>query len=90
LQFLQDALEDCQVIYCPDGAHARPFIERISYSLLLFDERLPDTTGAELKRFTRSLPRRERTPVIIIKDSDNFDSLREAIKNEIVKEQRID
>jgi DNA-binding response OmpR family regulator len=80
LKFLQDELKDCQIVRCPVGSIARTFIERIKYSLLLLDEELPDMTGLELESFTRKLKHRERTPVIIVKDSDNFGSLISIIK----------
>jgi len=55
LKYLQSKLEDCAVVRSPDSSQARLFIENINYSLLLFDEELPDTTGQELTDFTRRL-----------------------------------
>jgi hypothetical protein len=72
LEFLRDAIEDCQIVRCPNGSQARLFIQGIDYSLLLLDEALPDTTGAVLSRFTRELARREHTPVVICKPSSAF------------------
>ena len=67
LRFLQDALSDCTVVRCPDGRGARPLIESdINYSLLLFDDTLPDTTGTELAQFARALSHRVRTPIVIL------------------------
>jgi DNA-binding response OmpR family regulator len=85
LTFLQEILEDCYMVRCPNGSHARLFIEKIKYSLLLFDERLQDTTGAELESFTRTLPHRERTPIIIYKPLVGFDVLAKAIIRELSK-----
>jgi DNA-binding response OmpR family regulator len=83
LQFLQYTLEGCQVIRCPNGAQARLFIEKIKYSLLLFDEQLPDTTGAELESFTRTLAQRHSTPIVIIRDSSDGDTLVKAIRQKL-------
>lgn len=79
LRFLQYELKDCQIIRCPNGAQARLFIEKIKYSLLLFDEELPDTTGRELTEFARELPYRRRTPVIICKPFGSYDVIVRAI-----------
>lgn len=78
-KFLRERLADCQVTRAPSGSVARLLIKGINHSLLLFDEVLPDMTGAELESFTRRLPQREDTPVIIIKDVDSFDGLAQAI-----------
>jgi len=53
-------------VRAPDGSVARSFIERINYSLLLFDHGLPDMTGTELAEVTRAIPHRERTKVILL------------------------
>jgi DNA-binding response OmpR family regulator len=54
-----------------------PYIggSEIKYSLFLFDEQLPDMTGAELAQFTHSLWHRQKTPILIVQKSDDFDSL---------------
>lgn len=90
-KFLQDELEDCQVVRSPNGSIARLFIEKLEHAVLLFDEQLPDTTGRELASFVRSLPRRKHTPIIILSASncrgvglffrkpDEFDSLVETV-----------
>jgi DNA-binding response OmpR family regulator len=75
LTFLQEILEDCQVIRCPNGAQAKLFIAQIKYSLLLFDEVLPDAMGRELTEFARESARIELTPSIILKKSANCDVL---------------
>ncbi|HEV7843034.1 MAG TPA: hypothetical protein VGO69_05020 [Pyrinomonadaceae bacterium] len=78
-EFLRQRLEDCYVTRSPIGSVAHLLIKGVNYSLLLFDEMLPDKTGAELESFTRRLPQREDMPVIIIKDGDTFDGLAQAI-----------
>jgi hypothetical protein len=71
---------DCLVVRSPVGI-ARMFIRSdIRYSLFLFDE---TEAGAELERFARSLPHRERTPVIIIKKSKGLKGLLEIIKQRL-------
>jgi PleD family two-component response regulator len=87
-KYLQDELEDCQVVRCPNGSQARLFIKGINHSLLLFDELLPDATGEELERFTRSLVKREHTPVIIFKKSDDFELLASAITRLLAAQER--
>jgi DNA-binding response OmpR family regulator len=79
-RFLQDELEECQVIRCPNGSQARLFIEKINYSLLLFDEALPDATGRELACFARGLAHRQCSLAIVVKRSDEFELLADAIK----------
>jgi DNA-binding response OmpR family regulator len=81
LQFLSDTLKDCEVIRCPPSNYlARLFIgSEINYSLFVLDEKLRDTTGAELEKFARSLSHRERTPVIIFKKPEDFNILVETI-----------
>ncbi|HEY0385254.1 MAG TPA: hypothetical protein VGC64_04550, partial [Pyrinomonadaceae bacterium] len=65
-----------------DGAQARLFIEQINYSLLLFDKQLPDATATELESFTRSLPQRHSTP-LIIQASGNGAALTIAIRKKL-------
>jgi hypothetical protein len=75
---LQEKLKDCFVVRAPSGYVARTFIAgEINYSVFLFDEELPDSTGADLKSFT--LKHRECTPIAIIEDSDNLGSIVKAI-----------
>ena len=79
LNFLKHALQDCHIVRYP-GVGAHTLIEsRINYSLLLFDAERPGVSVPELAHFTRSLTHRERTPLIIRRDSDDFNSLTEAI-----------
>lgn len=68
-KFLRDKLKIYQIIGGPNGSLARTFIDKISYSLLLFDENLSDTTGLMLASFTRSLKHRELTPIIILSEN---------------------
>jgi CheY-like chemotaxis protein len=78
-QFLRGRLEDCQVTRAPSGCVARLLIKGGNNSLLLFDEVLPDTTGAGLESFTRRLPQREDTPVIIFQKTNDYEALARAI-----------
>jgi hypothetical protein len=68
---------DCFVV----GSHfstARLFPRSdINYSLLLFDD---TEEGAELMRFTRSLPHREGVAVILVKQSEDFGRLLNRIR----------
>ncbi len=67
LGFLHDRLDDCFIVRCPSGGDARLFLKsRLDYALLLLDEKLPDTRAPAIARFTRSLPHRQRTPIIIL------------------------
>ena len=79
---LRDALHglDCFVVRSPVGT-ASTFIQSgIEYSLLLFDE---TEAGAALEAYARSLSHRERTPVIIVKESEGLDVLVESIKRRL-------
>jgi hypothetical protein len=79
---LRDALHafDCFVVYSPVGI-ARMFIRSdIKYTLLLFDE---TEAGAELEAYARALSHRERTPVIIVKESEGSGGLVDTIKRRL-------
>jgi hypothetical protein len=77
LKSLTDALPDCLIVRCPDDYHARLFLKSdIKYSLLLFDE---TDAGAALEAYTRTLEHRERTPVMLIKQGENFRTLVDSI-----------
>ena len=79
---LRDALHgfDCFVVRSP-VAIARTFIRSgIDYSLLLSDE---TEAGAELEAYARSLPHRERTSVIIVKESEGLSGLVDSIKRRL-------
>jgi hypothetical protein len=52
----------------------------IKYSLLLFDK---TEAGADLEAYTRSLSHRERTPVIIVKESEGLGGLLDTIKRRL-------
>lgn len=73
MKYLEASLEDCWITRAPAACVARPFIEQLKHSLLLFDEVLMDTTAQELMCFTRALPTRKCTPIIIAKKSDTFE-----------------
>jgi DNA-binding response OmpR family regulator len=83
-KYLQSELGDCQVVRCPDGS-ARTLIKEISYSLLLFDEVLPDMTGKELVQTVRSLEHRKKTPIIVCKPLECFASVTRAITRLLTK-----
>jgi hypothetical protein len=71
---------DCFVVYSP-AYIARIFIRSdIEYSLLLFDE---TAEGAELEAYARSLSHRERTPVVIVKESVGLGVLLNAIRRRL-------
>lgn len=54
-----------------DGASALERLQSASrYDVLIFDNKLPDTDGAELIRRTRSLPHRQQTPIIVFSGDD--------------------
>ena len=79
---LNDALEplDCFVVGSPVTI-ARMFIKSdIKYTLLMFDD---DPAGAELEGYARTLPHRERTPVIIVKNSESFERLLDTIRRRL-------
>jgi DNA-binding response OmpR family regulator len=52
----------------------------ILYSLMLFDEQLPDTTGKELEGFARTLPHHARTPIITICAGAREDKIVETVR----------
>jgi DNA-binding response OmpR family regulator len=79
LAHLRGELGDYRVIRCPVGSQARTLIAAINYSLLLFDEELPDATGSELAEFSCSLARSPCTPFIIVKNPCDFESLARAV-----------
>jgi hypothetical protein len=71
---------DCFVVRSPVDS-ARPLIRSgIEYSLLLFDE---TEAGAELEAYARSLPHRERTPVVIVKKSKGSGGLLDAVRRRL-------
>jgi response regulator of citrate/malate metabolism len=72
----------CLVVRCP--AHgvwlARRFINAISYTLLLFDEVLADSSGEELAGFVLSLDHRAGTPTLIVREADDVEALAESVR----------
>jgi DNA-binding NtrC family response regulator len=79
---LKDALHslDCFVVRSPVETARTLIRSDVKYSLLLLDE---TEAGAELGRFARSLPHRERTPVIIVKRSGGSGGLLDAIRRRL-------
>jgi CheY-like chemotaxis protein len=85
LTFLRHALEQqkCSVVRCADATTARVFVKSENrYALLLLDAELPDATGEELAAFTRGLPHREHTP-LVVRQSEDFDSLAKAVRRQL-------
>src|SRR6267142_154213 len=59
------------IVSCPDRSSAILFIKGdASYQLLLFEFELRGTTGLELTRLARSLPHREKLPIIIVAEGE--------------------
>jgi hypothetical protein len=82
LKFLEDGLKhlDCFIVRASMASPSKTFIESdINYPLLLFDDELLDAGGPQLKHFARQLSHRKRTPIIIFKESDEFNSLAQTI-----------
>jgi hypothetical protein len=71
---------DCFLVYSPVGIARMLIGSNIEYSLLLFDK---TEAGAELEAYARSLPHRERTPVITVKGSEGSGVLLDAIKRRL-------
>jgi hypothetical protein len=71
---------DCFVVRSP-ASIARTFLRSdIEYSLLLFDD-TPE--GAALRQFARTLPHRERTPFVLIKQSERLGGLLDTIRRRL-------
>lgn len=71
--------EGWRVMMCSDGAVALTRLAgETGYSLLIFDNHLPNINGLELVRYARLLPHRERTPIIMLSDSEGAAQAREA------------
>ena len=59
--------EGWSVETCADGAAALERLQSCArYDVLVFDNRLPDTSGLELIRRTRALAHRQQTPIIML------------------------
>ena len=81
LKFLQDTLRTCRIVRAPGGSVVRTLIKGISYSLLLFEPEMTDTTGIELAQFARALPHRRRAPILMLStDRDGRVAGRDAVK----------
>ena len=81
-EYLNHALQElaCFVDYCSILWQPHVFIKSdMKYALLLVDEQLGVTTGAEFTQFVRSLPHRKDLPVIAVKQSDDFNALAQTI-----------
>jgi hypothetical protein len=85
LKYLEDSLDDCWIVRAPAGCVARPLIEHLRYSLLLCDETLMDTTARELTAFVRALANREDTPLLIINNPDDYETLALAITRRLLR-----
>ena len=71
---------DCFVDYCSILWQPHVFIQSdLKYALLLVDEELGETTGAEFTQFVRSVPHRRDLPIITVKKSDDFNVLAQTI-----------
>jgi glutaredoxin len=79
---LRDALHglDCNVVRSPVETARTLIRSEIEYSLLLFDE---TDAGAELESYARALSHRERTPVVIVKESEGLGGLVDIIKRRL-------
>ena len=66
LKSLQDNFADSRIVRSPGGCVAYVLMKSILYSLLLFDEDLPDMAGKELERQARALRHYTRTPIITL------------------------
>lgn len=64
-------LEGMRVVTCGDGAAAvRRLASDARYDLIMLDNHLPGIEGLEIVRHARSLPHRQRTPIIMLSASD--------------------
>jgi CheY-like chemotaxis protein len=83
-QTLED--EGWSVETCADGAAA---LERLRsgarYDVLIFDNRLPDTTGIELTRGVREVAHRQQTPVIVLSGDEVETQARRAGANAFLR-----
>ncbi|HEU4596306.1 MAG TPA: response regulator [Pyrinomonadaceae bacterium] len=72
-------MEGWRVTVCFDGAVAfRRLAGETGYSLLIFDNHLPNVNGLELVRYARRLPHRKRTPIVMLSASEGAAEAREA------------
>ena len=69
ITYLNRKLEelDCHVSYVPSTELAHAFIKTdAEYHLLMFDEQMPEVSGAELVAFARTVHHRAATPCIVV------------------------
>jgi CheY-like chemotaxis protein/tetratricopeptide (TPR) repeat protein len=78
--------EGWSVETCASGAEA---LEKLQsgerYDVLIFDNRLPDTTGMELIRQTRALAHRQQTPIIMLSGDEVEMEARRAGANKFLR-----
>jgi DNA-binding response OmpR family regulator len=79
LKSLQDNLADSRIVRSPCGSVAHMLMKSILYSLLLFDEDLPDATGKELEGHARALPHHTRTPIITLRTGEREANIVETV-----------
>ncbi|HEX8181441.1 MAG TPA: hypothetical protein VF525_18005 [Pyrinomonadaceae bacterium] len=57
----------CNISYAPSTGLSHKIIATFTnYDLLMFDEQLPEATGAELVEYARTLPWRAGTPCLVV------------------------
>ena len=78
--------EGWSVETCATGAAALEKLESGErYDVLIFDNKLPDTTGIELIRRTRALAHRQQTPIIMLSGSEVEIEARRAGANKFLR-----
>jgi CheY-like chemotaxis protein len=81
-EYLNHELKElgCFVDYCSIRWQPHVLVKSdLRYALLLVDEELGETTGAEFTQFVRSLPHRRDLPVMVVKEADDFNVLAQTI-----------
>jgi len=87
-QAVRETLEEAgwRVSLCGDGAVAvGKLASEAVYSLLLFDNHLPNVNGLELARYARGLTHRKGTPIIMFSASECERDARLAGANEFLR-----
>jgi DNA-binding response OmpR family regulator len=84
LKSLQDNFADSRIVRSPSGSIAHTLMKSILYSLLLFDEDLPDMAGKELEGQARALPHHARTPIITLRVGEREAKIVETVKRLLV------
>jgi CheY-like chemotaxis protein/tetratricopeptide (TPR) repeat protein len=78
--------EGWSVETCATGAAALAKLESGDrFDVLIFDNRLPDTTGIELIRHTRKLAHRQQTPIIMLSGDEVEEKARRAGANAFLR-----